>query len=78
MRRREFIAGLGAVAWPLAARAQQPERMRRVALLMYRTADDPASPINAAAFVQELQRLGWTEGRNVQFDFRWAGNEFSH
>jgi putative tryptophan/tyrosine transport system substrate-binding protein len=79
MRRREFIAGLGsAAAWPLAARAQQPERMRRVAVFMNSTADDQGSPIRAASFVQELQRLGWTEGRNVRFDFRWAGSDVDH
>jgi putative tryptophan/tyrosine transport system substrate-binding protein len=81
MRRREFIAGLGCAAtasttlWPLTVRAQQPERMRRVVLFLNRTADDPLSPIYAAAFVEELQRLGWTEGRNVRFDFRWVGSD---
>jgi len=80
MRRREFITLLGgaAVAWPLTARAQQPERMRRIAVFMNLTADDPRSPIGAAAFVQELQRLGWNEGRNVRFDFRWAGSDVNH
>jgi putative tryptophan/tyrosine transport system substrate-binding protein len=79
MRRREFIAGLGsAAAWPVVGRAQQLERMRRVALFMNSTADDPASRIDAAAFAQELQRLGWTEGRNVRFDFRWAGSDIGH
>jgi putative ABC transport system substrate-binding protein len=52
--------------------------MRRVALFMNSTADDPASPIRAAAFVQEMQRFGWTEGRNVRFDFRWAGSDIDH
>jgi putative ABC transport system substrate-binding protein len=74
MKRRGFIVGLAAAAArPLVARAQQPDRIRRIGLLMNSTADDPASPIRAAAFVQELQRLGWTEGRNVKFDFHWAG-----
>jgi putative ABC transport system substrate-binding protein len=78
IKRREFIAGLGsAAAWPLAARAQQPGRMRRIAVFMNSTADDPRS-IRAAAFVQELQRLGWTEGRNVRFEFRWAGSDTGH
>jgi putative tryptophan/tyrosine transport system substrate-binding protein len=78
VKRREFIAGLGVAAWPLMAWAQQPERMRRVALLANRTASDPESSIYAAAFVQEMLRLGWTEGRNIQFDFRLAGNDVSH
>jgi putative ABC transport system substrate-binding protein len=73
MRRREFIAGLsGAAAWPLAARAQQPERMRRIGVLMASAADDSESQARIAAFLQGLQRLGWTDGRNVRVDTRWA------
>jgi len=76
MRRREFIWGLGgAAAWPLAARAQRPERMRRIGVLVNFTSDDPVSQDRLAAFVQGLQELGWTVGRNVQIDYRWgAGN----
>jgi putative tryptophan/tyrosine transport system substrate-binding protein len=73
MRRREFITLLGcAAAWPLAARAQQPERMRRIGVLMNIAADDPEGQARIAAFLQALQQLGWTVGRNVQIDARWA------
>ena len=77
MRRREFIILLGgaAVAWPLAARAQQPDRMRRVGVLVSRIADDPEEQARLAAFVQGLQKLGWTEGRNVRIDYRWAAGD---
>ena len=72
--RREFITLLGgaAAAWPLAARAQQPERMRRIGVLMASAADDPESQARIAAFLQGLQQLGWTDGRNVRIDTRWA------
>jgi putative ABC transport system substrate-binding protein len=72
MRRREFIAGLGsaAAAWPVVMRAQQVERMRRIGVLMTLPADDQETLHRMAAFKQGLQELGWTEGRNVQFDFR--------
>ena len=71
MRRREFITLLGgaAVAWPLAARAQQPERMRRIGVLMNLAADDPEGQARLAAFLQGLQQLGWTDGRNVRIDY---------
>jgi putative tryptophan/tyrosine transport system substrate-binding protein len=74
MRRREFITLLGsaAVAWPLAARAQQPERMRLVGVLQGLAADDPVGRARAAAFTKELQELGWTVGRNVRFEHRWG------
>ena len=73
MRRRTFIAALGgAVAWPLMARAQQPERMRRIGVLMPLSADDPEAQGRIAAFVQGLQQLGWTDGGNVRIDTRWA------
>jgi ABC-type uncharacterized transport system substrate-binding protein len=74
MRRREFIALLGgaAAAWPVVARAQQPERSRRVGVLMPHDQDSPVGQARIAALVQELQRLGWT-GRNVRIDIRWAG-----
>ncbi len=77
MRRREFITLIGgaAGAWPLGARAQQPERMRRIGVLMGQTADDPQGKARVAAFLQGLQQLGWTDGRNVRIDIRWtAGN----
>jgi len=75
MKRREFITILGgaAAAWPLAARAQQSERMRRIGVLMPRAANDPASLARIAAFQQGLQQWGWTEGRNVRIDTRWTG-----
>ena len=74
MRRREFIALLGgaAAAWPLAARAQQAERVRRIGVLMASAADDPEFQARIAAFLQGLQQLGWTDGRNVRIDIRWA------
>src|SRR5262249_50479233 len=74
MRRREFITLLGgsAAAWPLAARAQQPARMRRIGVLMAYTENDREYRSHLAAFREELQKLGWSEGRNVQFDYRWA------
>ena len=74
MRRREFITLVGgAAAWPIAAQAQQRERMRRIAMLLPLVADDPESQARMAAFLQGLQQLGWTVGRNVQIDIRWTG-----
>ena len=71
MKRREIIALLGgAAAWPLAARAQQGERMRRVAVLM--SVDNPEARTNHAAFVQSLKQLGWVDGQNVRIETRWA------
>jgi putative tryptophan/tyrosine transport system substrate-binding protein len=76
MRRREFITLLGgAAAWPLAARAQQGERMRRIGIVTGISVDDPESKARVAAFLQELQRFGWTEGRNVRIDFRGGAGE---
>jgi hypothetical protein len=77
MRRREFITLLGAAAaaWPLAANAQQPGRMRRVGVLMPLDAGDPEAQARLVAFVQGLQEQGWTVGRNVQLDIRWAAGE---
>ena len=74
MKRREFITLLGgaAAAWPLAARAQQAERMRRIGVLMTAAADDPEVQARVAAFLQGLAQLGWTVGRNVRIDIRWA------
>ena len=72
--RRKFLAALGgaAAAWPLAARAQQGERMRRIGVLMALAADDPDAQIRIGAFLQGLQQLGWTVGRNLQIETRWA------
>src|SRR5215813_10300600 len=74
MRRREFISLFGSVAatWPLAARAQQAERMRRIGVLMNLTADDPVAKARTDALRQSLQQLGWVEGRNLQIDYRWT------
>jgi ABC-type uncharacterized transport system substrate-binding protein len=73
-RRREFITLLGgaaAAAWPLAARAQQGERMRRIGVLMGTTESDPVTQARLAAFLDGLQQLGWTDGRNVRIEIRW-------
>jgi ABC-type uncharacterized transport system substrate-binding protein len=77
MKRREFIALLGstAVARPLAARAQQRGRVRRIGALMALAADDPDAQVRVAAFAQGLQELGWTVGENVRIDYRWAASE---
>ncbi len=76
MRRREFIALLGgAAAWPLAARAQQPDRMRRIAVLMNNAEDDPEGQARAVAFRQGLQALGWTEGKNLRIDWHWTAGD---
>ena len=73
MRRRTFITLLGGVAvWPLAARAQQPERVRRIGVLMASAADDSENQARMAAFLEGLAQLGWTDGRNVRIDTRWA------
>ena len=75
IRRREFMILLGAAgAWPLAARAQQPDRVRRVGVLMG-IADDFEGQARMAVFRQRLQALGWTEGRNVQFIYRWSAGD---
>jgi putative tryptophan/tyrosine transport system substrate-binding protein len=77
MKRREFITllGAGAAAWPLAARAQQPERMRRIGVLLSTAADDPESSARTASFLKGLQQLGWIEGRNLRIDIRWAAGD---
>ena len=75
-KRREFITLLGsaAVAWPRSARAQHAERMRRIGVLMNVASDDPEAQARVAAFRQELQQLGWTDGRDVRIDYRGAGD----
>ena len=77
MKRREFITLLGgaAAAGPLAARAQQAERMQRIGVLMNLAADDAEGQGRVAAFQQALQQLGWTDGRNVRIDYRWAAGD---
>jgi putative ABC transport system substrate-binding protein len=76
MRRREFITLLGgAIAWPIATRAQQGERARRIAVLMNNAEDDPEGQARAAAFRQGLQTLGWTEGKNLRIDWYWTAGD---
>jgi putative tryptophan/tyrosine transport system substrate-binding protein len=74
IKRREFVVLLGgaAAAWPLTARAQQADRVRRVGVLMNLTADDPEASTRVTALAQGLQQLGWTDGRNVRIDYRWG------
>jgi putative tryptophan/tyrosine transport system substrate-binding protein len=73
MKRREFIAGLaGTVAWPVRARAQQAERVRRIGVLSMSDEDDPEGQAQLALFARALQDLGWTQGRNLRMDVRWA------
>src|SRR6516165_10694077 len=76
LRRREFIAGLGgAAAWPLAARAQQDGRVRRIGVLMPGDENDPVQKTYFSAFTQALAGLGWTDGRNVRIDLRWGAGD---
>ena len=76
IRRREFIAGLGgAAAWPLAARAQQGERMRRIGVLTFGDENDRNGTPLVSAFTQALSDLGWTDGRKLRMDLRWAGGD---
>jgi putative tryptophan/tyrosine transport system substrate-binding protein len=76
IERREFITLVGsAAAWPLAARAQQPERIRRIGVLIPIAADGPDAQANIAAFLQGMQQLGWTDGRNVRIDYRWGAGD---
>jgi putative ABC transport system substrate-binding protein len=78
LRRREFITLLGgAAAWPLAATAQQRERMRRIGVLMGVVESDPVANPNFSAFTRALAGLGWTDGRNVRMDFRWGGDDIN-
>ena len=80
MRRRNFIIGIAgsAALWPLAAYAQISERMRRIGVLMSLAADDAEGQARLVAFVQGLQELGWTHGRNVRIDTRWAAGDADH
>jgi putative tryptophan/tyrosine transport system substrate-binding protein len=76
MKRREFIAGLGsAAAWPLAARAQQGDRVRRIGVLMPLDENGPLGRASIPALTQALADLGWNDGRNVRLDIRWAGSD---
>ena len=79
MKRREFISLLGGAtaAWPLAARAQQPERIRLVGVLMHATSDEPESQARIVAFAQGLQEAGWSVGRNVRIETRWSTGDAS-
>jgi ABC-type uncharacterized transport system substrate-binding protein len=76
IRRRTFIAGLGStVAWPVAARAQQAEWVRRIGVLLAGDENDPAYKRFVSAFTQALAGLGWIDGRNVGMDLRWGGTD---
>src|SRR5438552_6484630 len=75
--RREFVAALGVVtvAWPLATHAQQRERMRHIGVLLNSPVDEPRSLLRVTAFVQGLEALGWTVGRNLRIDYRWDASD---
>jgi putative tryptophan/tyrosine transport system substrate-binding protein len=76
MQRRVFLGVLGgAAAWPIAARAQQPARVRRIGVLMNLGAEDPEGQVRVAAFLQGLQQIGWSVGRNLQIDYRWGASD---
>ena len=76
--RRDFIAGLGgAAAWPLAARAQRGERMRRIGVLIGRDENDPLAKAEVSAFTQALAGFGWTDGRDVRLDLRWGRGDIN-
>ena len=79
MNRRHFITLLGgaAASWPVAAWAQQGDRVRRIGVLMAGDENDPGTKRRVSAFTQALADLGWTDGRNVRTDLRWAGGEFN-
>src|SRR6202049_797255 len=79
LKRREFLTLLGgiAVAWPLRAQAQQPERMRRIGVLMSFDENDPTMKLRVSAFTQALADLGWTDGRNVRMDLRWGRGDIN-
>jgi ABC-type uncharacterized transport system substrate-binding protein len=76
MRRRDFILALaGAAAWPLATRAQQPERMRRIGVLMGTSENSRDGQLQTEALRKGLHQLGWVDGRNARFDYRWMAGE---
>jgi putative ABC transport system substrate-binding protein len=76
--RREFVAGLGsATVWPLLARAQQGDRVRRIGVLMPYDENEPVAKARISAFTQALTDFGWTDGRNVRMDLRWGGGDFN-
>src|SRR6516164_4978066 len=79
LRRREFIAGPAgaAAAWPLAARAQQGDRVRRIGVLMAGEETDPTAKPRLSAFTQALAGFGWIDGRNTRMDLRWAGDDIN-
>src|SRR6516164_7459640 len=75
MRRREFIAGLGAAAWPLAERGQQPVHVRQVGLLMILPENEPQTRADRDALETGLHALGWMPGQNIHFEYRWTGGD---
>src|SRR6516164_2890306 len=76
MKRRTFIAGLGSAAsWPVLARAQQGDRVRRIGVLIGFDENDPEVKLRQSAFMQALADLGWNDGRNIRVDLRWAGGD---
>jgi putative ABC transport system substrate-binding protein len=78
IRRRKFITLLGgAAAWPVAARAQQGDRVRRIGVLMFGDENDPLQKRRLSAFIQALAGLGWIDGRNVRMDLRWYGDDIN-
>jgi putative ABC transport system substrate-binding protein len=79
VQRRDFITLLGgaATAWPLAARAQQGEKVQRIGVLMHAGADEPESQARLAALMQGLQDLGWGLGRNLRVDYRWSTGDLA-
>ena len=78
LRRREFIAGLGGAAvWPLAARGQQGDRVRRIGVLMAGDDNDPDWKNRLSALTKALAELGWSDGRNLRMDLRWAGDDIN-
>jgi putative tryptophan/tyrosine transport system substrate-binding protein len=78
IRRRDFIAGLGGtVTWPLVARAQQGERVRRIGVLMSFDENDPMAKARLSAFTQALADLGWIDGRNMRMDLRWDSGDIA-
>ena len=78
IRRREFVTLVGgAAAWPLAARAQQRDRVRRIGVLIQYDENEPLAKARVSAFTQALAGLGWTDGRNVRMDLRWGGGDIN-